>query len=59
MRMTLTRPTASAIAITNNMPRISCGHDSSGSSTNDETTTQSVMRAPTDTSNAFTIRALV
>ena len=56
---TLTAPTPSAMAITISMPRISPGHDLSGPSTNDDTTTQSVINAPTDTSNALTISALV
>ena len=55
----MTAPTPSAIAITNNMPSNSDGHDSSGPSTNDATTRHSVISAPTDTSNALTISALV
>ena len=41
------------------MPSSSDGQLSSGPSTNDDTTTHKVIRAPSDTSNACTINALV
>src|SRR5690606_25884734 len=56
---TFTAPTPSATAITNSIPRIIDGQLSSGPRTNEATTTHSVISAPTDTSNAFTISALV
>ena len=56
---TLTAPTPSATPITNSMPRLSENHPSSGPSTNDDTTRHSEISAPTDTSNALTISALV
>ena len=56
---TWTAPMQRPIAITNSTPRVSSNQLSSGPSTNDDATTQIVIAAPTDTSNALTINALV
>ncbi len=55
---TFTPPVNSATAMTNRMPSTSDHHSWSGVSTNEATTTHTVINAPTDTSNAFTISAL-
>ena len=59
MRMTLVVPTASATPITASTPTTSCHPARSGVSTNEATTTHIVISAPTETSNARTISALV
>ena len=56
---TLTHATAIATSSTRSMPKISFPHPLSGVSTNDATTRHNVVNAPTDTSKARTINALV